>query len=60
MPIIERTIEDVLETVKKAKERQKKCCLLIGAGCSVKAGVPLASGFVGSSNATGNWLMVVP
>jgi len=46
MAIIERDIDDVLETVRKAKERDKKCCLLIGAGCSVKAGVPLASGFV--------------
>ena len=46
MPSIEQTIDAVLETVKKAKDRQKKCCLLIGAGCSVKAGVPLASGFV--------------
>ena len=43
---MQRTIDDVVETVRKAKEREKKCCLLIGAGCSVKAGVPLASGFV--------------
>jgi tetratricopeptide (TPR) repeat protein len=43
---LNETSTPFLETVKKAKERQKKCCLLIGAGCSVKAGVPLASGFV--------------
>ncbi|MDZ4779905.1 MAG: hypothetical protein SGJ19_06615, partial [Planctomycetia bacterium] len=43
---MERSIDDVVETVRKAKERQKKCTLLIGAGCSVKANVPLASGFV--------------
>ena len=42
----ERTLEDVVETLKRAKERQKKCSLLIGAGCSVKAGVPTAGGFV--------------
>ena len=46
MASIERDIDDVLETVRKAQERDKKVCLLIGAGCSVKAGVPLASEFV--------------
>ncbi len=42
----ERTIEDVISTVRQAKDRDRKCTLLIGAGCSVKAGVPLASKFV--------------
>ena len=43
---MERKIEDVVETLKAAKVRQNKCTLLIGAGCSVKAGVPTAAGFV--------------
>ena len=41
-----REIADVLETVKRAKDRDKGCTLLIGAGCSVKAGIPMASEFV--------------
>jgi hypothetical protein len=46
MPGFERTIDDVISTVRQAKDRERKCTLLIGAGCSVKAGVPLASKFV--------------
>ena len=42
----DRTLEDVVETVRNAPGRDVKCTLLIGAGCSVKAGVPLASEFV--------------
>jgi tetratricopeptide (TPR) repeat protein len=41
-----REIADVLETVKRAKDRNRGCTLLIGAGCSVKAGIPMASEFV--------------
>ena len=41
-----RTIDDVVETVQKAKDRPRNCALLIGAGCSVKAGIPTAPGFV--------------
>ena len=41
-----REIADVLETVKRAKDRDKGCTLLIGAGCSVKAGIPTATQFV--------------
>src|SRR5262245_52502161 len=40
---MERDIESVIETVKNARNG---CALLIGAGVSVKAGIPLASGFV--------------
>jgi tetratricopeptide (TPR) repeat protein len=43
---IYREVGDVVEAVRNAKARSKKCALLIGAGCSVKAGIPLASGFV--------------
>ena len=41
-----REIEDIVETLKKAKDRNKGCTLLIGAGCSVKAGIPTAAEFV--------------
>ena len=41
-----RELADVLETVKRAKNRNKGCTLLIGAGCSVKAGIPTANGFI--------------
>src|SRR5258706_6967474 len=43
---MERDIRDVVETLRKAKDRGKACTLLIGAGCSVKAGIPLAGEFV--------------
>lgn len=41
-----RELADVLETVKRAKDRDKACTLLIGAGCSVKAGIPTANQFI--------------
>ena len=41
-----RTIDDIVETLKNAKARKKSCSLLIGAGCSVKAGIPTAADFV--------------
>ena len=41
-----RTIEEVAETLRGVQGRGKGCCLLIGAGCSVKAGIPTAPGFV--------------
>lgn len=43
---MDRTIEEVIETLRKAQEREKKCSLLIGAGCSVTAGIPTAGQFV--------------
>lgn len=39
-------IEHVIETLKNGKSRNKKCSLLIGAGCSVTADIPTAEGFV--------------
>lgn len=42
----ERTISEVAETIQNAKLRGKGCSLLIGAGCSVRAGIPTADGFV--------------
>jgi len=41
-----RTIDWVVEKIQNAKERGKNCSLLIGAGCSEKAGIPTATGFV--------------
>lgn len=41
-----RTIDDVVATLKSAQRRSKGCAILIGAGCSIKAGVPLARDFV--------------
>ncbi len=43
---INRTIEDVLETLTNCKANNRNCSLLIGAGCSLSAGIPLARGFV--------------
>ena len=41
-----RSIEEIKETLQNAKSRQRGCALLVGAGCSVKAGIPTAAGFV--------------
>ncbi len=41
-----RTVKEIAETLRNAKDRNKCCSLLIGAGCSVKAGIPAAAGFV--------------
>ena len=41
-----RTIDEIRETLENAKSRGRGCALLIGAGCSVKAGIPVASDFV--------------
>jgi tetratricopeptide (TPR) repeat protein len=43
---VKRGIDDVAETLRMAREREKSCALLIGAGCSVTAGIPAASGIV--------------
>jgi NAD-dependent SIR2 family protein deacetylase len=41
-----RDIDDIVETLINGKESDRTCSLLIGAGCSVSAGIPPASGFV--------------
>jgi tetratricopeptide (TPR) repeat protein len=41
-----RSIDEVAETLQNAKARGRGCTLLIGAGCSVKAGIPIAAGVV--------------
>jgi len=43
---LKRTIDEVVETVRQARGFGKCCTLLIGAGCSVTAGIPTAQGFV--------------
>lgn len=42
----ERTLDDVARQLQGNKKRGRNCALLIGAGCSVQAGIPLARGFV--------------
>ena len=41
-----RSIGAIKETLQIAKSRKRGCTLLIGAGCSVTAGIPTAAGFV--------------
>ena len=41
-----RSVDEVAETLQNAKARGRGCTLLIGAGCSVKAGIPIAAGLV--------------
>jgi Tfp pilus assembly protein PilF len=43
---IEGSVEDIAENLKFAKSAGIGCTLLIGAGCSLEAGIPLASKFV--------------
>jgi Tfp pilus assembly protein PilF len=45
-PVRYRSIDEIKETLQNAKSRGRGCTLLIGAGCSVKAGIPTAAGFV--------------
>ncbi len=42
----QRSIDDIVETLRNAKDRGRGCTVLIGAGCSVEAGIPTAAGFV--------------
>jgi tetratricopeptide (TPR) repeat protein len=41
-----RTVDEVAETIQNAKARGRGCSLLIGAGCSAKAGIPTAAGLI--------------
>jgi hypothetical protein len=44
--LVERKIEDVADTLRQGQKAGRGCTLLIGAGCSVTAGIPTAQGFV--------------
>lgn len=43
---MQTSIDEVVQNLRVAKNSEKACSLLIGAGCSVSAGIPLANGFV--------------
>ena len=44
--MIERKIEDIAETLGPHGATPRRCSVLLGAGCSISAGIPLASGIV--------------
>jgi tetratricopeptide (TPR) repeat protein len=46
MAYLYRSIDAISETLERAKSNKRSCTLLIGAGCSVSAGIPTAAGFV--------------
>ncbi|MEM8559667.1 MAG: hypothetical protein AAGG50_17745 [Bacteroidota bacterium] len=41
----ELALEDIVATLRRAKDRDKKATLVVGAGCSKSAGIPLADEF---------------
>src|SRR5262252_4372927 len=41
--VTERAVQSVAAALRNAKEDARGCTLLIGAGCSASAGIPLAS-----------------
>ena len=43
---MQRNIASIIETLRHARDAQRGCSLLIGAGCSVTAGIPAGAGFV--------------
>src|ERR1039458_8747567 len=44
--IIERTIEDIAEALGPRGGASRRCSVLLGAGCSISAGIPSASDIV--------------
>lgn len=40
------TLDEIIDKIRSAKRGNRACSLLIGAGCSVTAGIPTADGFV--------------
>src|SRR5260221_13183995 len=45
-PPMERTLEDVVDALQRAREYGRPCSLLIGSGCSVTANIPTAAEIV--------------
>lgn len=43
MASYEMTMAEVVELIIQAKRRNTACCLLVGAGCSASAGIPIAN-----------------
>ena len=43
---MEGTVDDIVSILKAGQAANRKCSLLIGAGCSVTANIPSAGGFV--------------
>src|SRR2546427_2806000 len=43
---LQRPLDEIVEKLSNAKEAGRSCSLLVGAGCSVSAGIPSAGGFV--------------
>ena len=44
--MIERTIEDIVEALRPHGAAPRRCSVLLGAGCSISAGIPSASDIV--------------
>jgi len=44
--MFERSLDDLVEALHGCKENGRRCSVLIGAGCSKSAGIPLAGEFV--------------
>ena len=44
--LVKRSIDDVVDTLRRARQEGVASSLLIGSGCSVTAGIPTAEGFV--------------
>jgi hypothetical protein len=44
--MIERTIEDIAEALVPHGAAPRRCSVLLGAGCSISAGIPSASDMV--------------
>ena len=43
---LKREIDDISDLLINGRESNRKCTLLVGAGCSSTAGIPLAAGFI--------------
>jgi hypothetical protein len=46
MPTPPRTLEDIVEALRPKPGTTRKCTVLLGAGCSISAGIPSAGAVV--------------